>query len=329
MKRNSLFFAFPVSVLALTLASCTFINPQNSPDVIYGDTSNEAKRLQIPPDLNNVSNGEQFILPGNEAGPLSRNRLLPDFSDAQYVRRGDQNWLELNQSAETVWPLVMEFIRKQKWIVEKTVPNTGLVFTQWRSDNEKSGGLLKGLISSETLFSRYSFRLERNGAGSRLFARAMQRTGDAIEQAPNDQWPESSHNPEAVSQVLTSLLVFLGAEEQKAKGILSDAQASAMLEDAEVQTTTTGSQLIVHKAFAPAFDDVREAVGSLAYNVILSDASVGSIQISTATDAEPILISLSPVHISAVRVLVTQPGGARLDKDTEVELLSALHGQII
>jgi len=296
-----------ISVIGLaTLTGCGFNNPASSPDVIYSETSNEAKELQIPPDLTNVSNGEQFILPGVEAGPLTRNRLLPEFSGAQYIRRDNQNWLELNQSAESVWPLVLEFIKKQKLVVEKTAPTTGLIFTQWRADTEKNGGLLKNLISSDEMFSRYAFRLERNNSGTRLFVRSMQLSGDAINDSINvsaddEPWPASSHNPEQVAQVLVELLVFLGAEQQQAQGILSEPQASAIIDDAEVQTTAIGSQLVVHKGFNPSFRDVKDAVNNLDYKVVLSDDSVGVIQAAPKPDTDPLLFSLTPVHVSAVR----------------------------
>jgi len=316
------------AAFVLLLASCSFNNPPSGPDVIYSNTSNEARSLQVPPDLTNVSNGEQFILPGAEPGPLSRNRLLPSFTDAKYVRQGDQNWLEFGQPAESIWPLVLEFIRKEKWTVEKTAPTTGLIFTQWRADNEKSGGILKNLISNEELFSRSAFRLERNGTGTRVFARSMQLTGEAIEDG-NDEWPASSHNPEQVSQVLTRLLVFFGAEEQKARGILSEPQANAVLDDVHLQTTASGSQLVVHKGFSPSFNDVRAAIGQLPYTVLLSDGSVGTIQISSADYEEPLLVSLTSLHISAVRVQVTQAGGNRLEKEQELAILSAIQEQII
>lgn len=331
IRFNKTAFVFPLFGLTMLTTGCGFNNPQSSPDVVYSTASNDAKRLQVPPDLTNISNGEQFILPGNEAGSLARNRLLPTFTSAKYVRSGDQNWLELAQTAEAIWPQVLDFIRQQKLVVEKTEPTTGLVFTQWRSDNEKGGGLLKNLISNDELFSRYAFRLERSGTGTRVFARSMQLEADVIKSLGSNQWPASSHNPEEVSQLLTRLLVFFGAEEQKAKGILSESQARAVLDDAEVQTTAAGSQLVVHKGFTPSFNDVRTAVELLDYNIVESDGSVGRIKITSTdnVDAEPILISLTPVHLSAVRVLVSQVGGARLDKDTELSILSALHEQII
>jgi len=192
IRNNHAVFASPISLLAalsISLSGCGFNNPSSSPDVIYSDTSNEAKQLQIPPDLTNVSNAEQFILPGVEVGPLARNRLLPVFAGAKYVRQDNQNWLEFNQSAESIWPLVLEFIRKEKLIVEKTEPTTGLIFTQWTADTEVNGGLLKNLISGDELFSRYTFRLERHNSGTRLFARSMQLSGDDVNNVANDQWP--------------------------------------------------------------------------------------------------------------------------------------------
>jgi len=341
IRNDKAAFALPIPVQSvllkcsisligtLILTGCGFNNPSSSPDVVYSDASDEAKQLQIPPDLTNVSNSEQFILPGLEAGPLARNRLLPVFNGAKYIREDNQNWLELNQSAESIWPLVLEFIRKQKLVVEKTEPTTGLIFTQWRADTEKNGGLLKNLISGEEMFSRYAFRLERNSSGTRLFARSMQLSGDAVNDSANDQWPSSSHNPEQVAQVLVELLVFLGAEQQQAQGILSEPQANAIIDDAEVQTTAAGSQLVVHKGFAPSFRDVQKAVNNLDYTIVLSDDSVGVIQASPEAGAEPMLFSLTPVHVSAVRVQITQQGGDRLPKEKELAILTALKEQII
>lgn len=316
-------------MFVLLISGCGFNNPQSSPDVVYSTSATEAKSLQVPPDLTSVSNGEQFILPGNEPGSLTRNRLLPTFTGAQYVRRGNQNWLELNQSAETIWPLVLEFVRKQKMSVERTEPTTGLIMTQWRSDDGKSGGLLKNLISNEEQFSRFMFRLERNGTGTRVFARSMMLSGDDINNAANDQWPASSHDPEQVSQLLTRLLVFMGAEEQKAQGILSEPQASAVLDDAVLQTTASGSQLLVNKGFLPSFKVVQQAVEQLEYQVLTTDASVGRLEVSTGTDVPTILISMTPVHVSAVRVLLSQVGGESLEKELERSILSAIREQII
>jgi len=148
-------------MLLVVTTACSINKLPARPDVAYSTASDVAKPLQVPPDLTAISNGEQFILPGTENGSLSRNRLLPNFSDVRYVHQGNQNWLEFTQSAETIWPKVIEFIAQQKLQVEKTQPTTGLILTQWRSSTEKAdGGLLKNLISNDEVYSRIAFRLE-------------------------------------------------------------------------------------------------------------------------------------------------------------------------
>lgn len=323
-------FRFVVMLVPLVFTmACSFNNLPASPDVAYSNTSDNAKPLQVPPDLTAISNGEQFILPGTENGALSRNRLLPNFSNVQYVRQGNQNWLEFSQSAEAVWPKLIEFIAQQKLLVEKTQPTTGLILTQWRSVADKAeGGLLKNLISNDEVYSRLAFRMERNGNGARVFARSQQLTGKEVNAAV-DAWPASSHNPEQVSLVLTRLLVFFGADEQKARGILNDAQISAIVNDAELLTTTSGSHLVVHKGFKPSFDDVKVAVANIDYTVIQSDGSVGQLEVASAPDAESLLVSLSPVHISAVKVSVATKDGAKLPQSQELAFISALRDQLI
>jgi outer membrane protein assembly factor BamC len=323
---------FRVVVLPLLLVittACSFNKLPARPDVAYSTASDVAKPLQVPPDLTAISNGEQFILPGTENGALSRNRLLPTFADVRYVRQGNQNWLEFTQPAEAIWPKVIEFIAQQKLLVEKTQPTTGLILTQWRSSTDKAdGGLLKNLISNDEVYSRLAFRLERNGNGTRLFARSQQLTGKDVNTAA-DAWPASSHNPEQVSVALTRLLVFFGADEQKARGILNDAQISAVVDDAELLTTTSGSHLIVHKGFKPAFNDVESAVAGIDYTVIQSDGSVGQLEVANAPGADAYLVSLSPVHHSAVKVSVATKDGAKLSQSNELAFISALRDQLI
>ncbi len=322
-------FAGLLMPLVFTTA-CSINNVPTSPDVAYSSASDNAKPLQVPPDLTAVSNGEQFILPGTENGALSRNRLLPNFSNVQYVRQGNQNWLEFSLSAEAVWPKLIEFIGQQKLLVEKTQPTTGLILTQWRAVADKGdGGLLKNLISNDEMYSRLAFRMERNGNGTRLFARSQQLTGKEINTAAADSWPASSHNPEQVSLVLTRLLVFFGADEQKARGILNDAQISAIVNDAELLTTTAGSHLVVHKGFKPSFNDIKTAVANIDYTVIQSDGSVGQLEVASAPGAEPVVVSLTPVHISAVRVSVASKDGAKLPQSQELAFISALRDQLI
>jgi len=313
----------PVAAISL-LAGCSSVYQPNSPDVAYSSDSTSSRSLQVPPDLTDVSDGEQFIIPGTGGGTASRNTLLPVFESVRYVRNGEQSWLEIDQPPEDIWPRLLEFVRQQKYRVDQTEPVAGVISTQWRpSATAQGGGLLKNLIGGDEAFTRIAFRLERDDDGTRLFARS-QAASEELAKAPAEvAWPASAHAPEATSTLLSRLLVFLGVDEQKTKGILSEAQARDILQDAALQTTSAGSQLVVHKGYLSSFRAVSAALGTLEYDIKSSDDSVGRIE--ATSDAQPALIVLvAPVHVSAVRVSLQDGEGRQLPLETQRKVLEAL-----
>lgn len=327
---NTTNLLLPVISVAVLLTGCGSFRSASSPDVIYDNNAEQARELQIPPDLTDISNSEQFILPGTSGGKVARNTLLPEFASVRFERSGQQSWLEFDQAPEDIWPSLLAFARKEKYGIDKTEPVSGTIATQWRPASAVGkGSLLKSLIGGDEAFTRIAFRLERNGTGARLFARS-QAASEAIatDSAASDiQWPASSHDPEATSGLLSRLLVFLGVDEQKARGLISDAQAKSVIDEAEVQTNASGSQLVVHRGFQPSFNAVLAALTALDYPISSSDDGVGRIEF---TDAQvPLVIEMTPLHISAVKVAVTDPAGGRLPADQEASLLKALLNRLV
>lgn len=313
------------SIASLSLLSgCISMDRLSSPESEYSATSDQAKVLQVPPDLTDISNGEQFILPGISGEALSRNTLLPAFESVKFIRNGGQSWLEIDQSPEELWPRLLAFTRKQSYAVAETIPVSGVIASDWREQSE--GGLLKGLIGKDT-FVRIAFRLERAGQASRLFARVQEADKSYVEANPEASWPASAHEPENTNQMLSELLVFFGIEEQKAKGILSDATAASLLDDATLQTTAGGSVLVMHKGYRPAFRSVRQALANNGFNVTREDIERGRVE-ANANDAAYVF-AISPVHVSASRVSVISATGDRLDTDTEKSVLDTLRQQLI
>ena len=254
-------------VCTVSLVGCGSLRSARSPDLSYGKDAAAAMELQVPPDLTDVSKTEQYVLPGTPDAPVTRNTLLPQFEALRFVRQGEQSWLEFDLTPDNVWQKVLTFIRKENYLIERTQPIAGSVVTQWRSASEAAkGGLLKNLIGGDEAYTRIAFRIERNGNGSRLFARAQKSADKAVTEA-NSVWPTSSHNPENTSELLMRLLAYLGVDEQKAKGVLTNEQASAVLDDAVIQTTGSGTDLIYFQGFKPAFNAVLAALEALNYPV--------------------------------------------------------------
>ncbi|NND90262.1 MAG: outer membrane protein assembly factor BamC [Granulosicoccus sp.] len=311
------------------LAGCGSFSSPNSPDVRYDNNAEQARSLQIPPDLTDISNAEQFVLPGTNGGPVSRNTLLPQFSTVTFERAGQQSWLALDSPPEAVWPQLLAFMKKEKYLIDRTEPAAGLIVTQWRAASAIArGNLLQNLIGGDEEYTRIAFRLERNGSGSRLFARsqaASEKVATAAGTTPFS-WPARSHDPEATSELLSRLLVFLGMEEQKARGIVNEDQAHMVTDNALVITTGSGSQLIVYRGFQPSFNAVLAALGRLDYAITSSDDGVGRIEFRDG--GIPLVIELTPQHVSEVRVALSDQDGRRLPDLRELEVLNTLLAQM-
>ncbi len=314
-----------LAISATVLSGCASFRSDASPDVVYDTRAEEARALQIPPDLTDISNAEQFVLPGTSGGPVTRNTLLPEFSTVRFERAGEQSWLAFDRPPENIWPLLLAFAKNDKYLIDKTEPAAGLIVTQWRpASTVAKGSLLKNLIGGDEEYSRVFFRLERNDTGARLFARS-QGASEKVANTPGSDaipWPASSHDPEATSALLSRLLVFLGVEEQKVRGIIDADQARLVTDDALVVSTGSGRQLIIRRGFKPSFNAVLSALGQLDYVVTSSDDGVGRIEFMDGKT--PLVIELKPQHVSEVSGALTDMEGRRLPESTEETVLNAL-----
>ncbi len=323
-----------LAIAVVTSSACSNLRSARSPDILYSDSADEARSLQIPPDLTDVSDAEQFILPGNSDAAISRNTLLPEVDGARFMRSDAGSWLELDAGPEALWPLLVEFLQSNGYAVAETLPVAGTLATRW-SEASGSGGL-RGLLGSDAR-ERVAFRLERDGNASRLFARRQVVDADAIDNAPD--WPASASDPEATSELLARLLVFLGLDEQQSRGVITSAQAADVLQAAVVRTSGAGSQMVVHRGYLTAFEDLSEALERSGNRIDSRDDDIGRIAFTPGAGEEAAedsddasvrrVLSIVPVHISAVRVAVTDVDGRRLPNVDERALLDELVDSLV
>ncbi len=339
-----------VSVLLIALAGCGTSRSPNSPEIRYSADAEGAQQLQVPPDLTDVTDGEQFILPGTTGGKITRNTLLPALEQARLVREGGERWLEIELRPEAVWPRLQAFLREQKYAIEQTEPVAGTVTTQWRPASAvRSGGLIRNLIGKEDVVERVAFRLERAGrSGTRLFSRFQSATRAEADAAP--AWPEDAGNSEESSALLARLLAFLGLDEQRRQGLLSAADAREVMSDAVLQSSTAGSQIILQKGYLTSFNGVSAALGKLGYTIDSADDGIGRIQTTRSASVDggsgsagagrgqarrvqdesaeggtaKFVFSVAPVHASSARISLTNEQGGALPSVQEREMLQAL-----
>lgn len=330
ISSRAIALAFAAGFGALLGGCSAFDNPK-SPDVLYSRKSADAKRLQVPPDLTGVGEGEQFVLPGTTPGPVNRNTLLPQFESVRYVREGAEAWLAFEQTPEDLWPRLIEWLDRRGYTVDETRPVDGTIATRWRPAAEvEQSGVLGKLIGGGDSLARVGFRLERAGtgatAGSRLFARSQVAKAKAVEAGTVSDWPASSSDPERTATLLADFLVYLGVDEQRSRGLIDAATAADVLDGVSVRTTSAGSQLVVHHGYASAFEMLSAALESTGRTIESSDGGLG--RIGFVAD-QPLLLTVVPVHLSAVRVGVTDREGRRLDPTVERDLLDTLRAALV
>jgi len=321
---NSIFLA----LLAVTVSACQVSARGNSPDVKYSETSRQARALQIPPDLSSISAGEQFVVPGNTGSVIARNTLLPVLDSARFVRQGSSSWLEVKATPEDLWPNLLAFIEEEGFEVSNTQPTTGLITTQWRKRGGESGSLA-GAIDSDSKV-RIAFRMERaNSTGARLFARLQTNSDNAVDNS--ELWSSSATHPEKSSIVLQRLLVFLGLQEQKARGVLSAAAAAAVLGSAELEVNNAGANLVIHHGLGPSVAAISTVLDTLGARVDRRNSTRESLSVEDSKgslaqtdDVTDFLLLFSPVHVSKVSVAVADKDGVSVSAQQQRNILSAL-----
>lgn len=321
--------AFVSVLLGLVLAACQPGYRASSPEVLYTKSANAALDLQVPPDLTTVSEGEQFVLPGTSGGAITRNTLLPESASLRFVRQGSgsENYLDIGATPEALWPQLQAFLRSERYPISNSEPVSGVMSSQWRVLSEDAArNALKNLLNSDATVSRVAFRLERGqGNTTRLFARQQVAVSADANLGPEDVWPSSSHDPENTSELMVRLMVFLGVQEQRARGILNDSAAAAVLDNATLQSTATDTFLVVYRSYQPAFRRVNRALEALAPGTVSSDSNVG--RVNATIDGSSVSFRVTAVNVSAARVTVesAQP----LTREQQQALLNSLREQLV
>jgi len=282
--------------------------------------------------LTEVSDGEQFVLPGTSGAPVTRDTLLPEFSSVKFLRNGQLSWLESATAPEVIWPRLLAFIRSEGMAVARTEPAAGLITTQWQPvSGDRS--LFKNLISGDA-HQRLAFRLERLNSGSRLFVRSQQAGKDVAttEGADTLIWPAESHDAEQTSLVLQRLLVFLGLDEQRASGLLSQAGADAVINEATLELSAGGSRLLLQQGYRPALESVSATLTKLGFTR-QPDGTPGVINVldtASLISAESMTyaVRVEAIHVAAVKISVLDANGDPVDAAAARKLLRAMKDEL-
>jgi len=225
----------------LAQSACSLFYTDDRPEVQY-QRAFSAEQLESPPDLSGIDRSAGFVVSGVTGGKIQRNTLLPSLDEVRFVRDGNLSWLELSASSEDLWPLVRKFLLREGYLLKKDEPLLGYMETTWAEDIIAvprvglSGFINKTLtlIRPTSVLTSYVYRFERAGdATTRLFISHRtieeQRIGEDKKQKHGEfAGGDVERDPEREARALIRLMVFLGIDVQRAKGILSDSEVARL-----------------------------------------------------------------------------------------------------
>jgi outer membrane protein assembly factor BamC len=276
-----------VSLLGSLAACSTLDNTFSSEKVDYRSGARQTTGLDIPPDLKqlardnrNQPQGESvsaaaFQQKGKEqkaavaAGQPANMVALNAVADMRIERNGAQRWLVSSLTPEQMWPLVRDFWQERGFEILKDSADVGVMETNWNENRAKLpqdiirstiGKVFDGFYSTGEK-DMFRTRLERNasGNGTEVFIshRGMQEVYTGA-QKDNTAWQPRPSDPELEAEMLSRLMLKLGANDEQAKAALAAAKSQAV--PAAAAGTATTSAAVLTAASTRALTDVPNSL---------------------------------------------------------------------
>ena len=278
--------ALAIGALALLGACSTASTFLEGKKVDY-KSSGQLPPLEIPPDLTTPARDNRYVVPdtGKSSATLSgyqadraqqaktgalNSGVLPAVDKMRVERAGTQRWLVVDEPPEKLWPLVRDFWQENGFLIALSLPEAGVVETDWAENRAKIpqdfiremlGKLLDQLYSTAER-DKFRTRLERGAeGGTEIFIshRGMvEVVNDVQRQLGSGQslWQPRPPDPELEAEFLRRLMVRFGTQEEKAKQQV--ATSAPQPARAAIQTGIGGFEML--EVFEP-FDRAWRRVG--------------------------------------------------------------------
>ena len=237
-------------VLALGLAGCSSIENLMSGDKIdYRTTGTKTNGLEVPPDLTQLARDSRYSQPGGSvsastfqapqpanAAPVAQSVAPQALGAVRFERSGNQRWLATSISPEQLWPQLQSFWADRGFKLVVNQADAGVMETEWAENRAK---LPQDIIRStvgrvfDSLYStgerdKFRTRVERGPNGTEIYIthRGMV---EVYSNQLKDQtvWQPREADPQLEAELLSRLMVKLGAKDEAAKSVVASAAGTA------------------------------------------------------------------------------------------------------
>lgn len=207
MNTKVINFCLLISILSV-IQSCAFVN--RFAGTKYGEAGSIGG-LEAPPELVTPEWDESLTIPQTATDRVSAvetyGRALdasvaPEFVDVSIRREGDLRWLEAEVDPVNVWPLLRSFWANQGVILDKDIPSTGIMETDWIEEIDSSRSGISGGREVTATRNKYRVRVEREpNAVTNIFVSQRKSELQAITEQ-GGVWVTVNSDPEEETEVM-------------------------------------------------------------------------------------------------------------------------------
>jgi outer membrane protein assembly factor BamC len=286
-----------VSSLLFLSAGCSTVDglmDTTSSNVNYKN-NNSIKTLEFPPDLTAPKFDAAFTLPssGRVSASTIANRgadrysgsdinVLPSATNMRLSGSGNVRWLDVDASANILWPKIRDFWRSLGVNVVKDEPRIGIMLTEWAENKaglpkdwlrQALGSILQGTFDAGTR-DQYRLRIERPEANKTRIYLTHKGSEKVVTEA-GVGWELRPPKHELEAEMLNRLHAFLQGDEYNATKNTKKSDASQTTSLVTLITEDGSPILQVHESYQRAWVRTSIMLQRMGLNVLSRKQSQG------------------------------------------------------
>jgi outer membrane protein assembly factor BamC len=299
---RSLTLAALAAAAALALGACSSIDNLMSGDKIDYRSSGTARSagLEVPPDLTQLTRDSRYqqtqggavsaaayqaSAPSATALPTTATTVAPQaIGDVRLERLGNERWLRTSLTPEQLWPQLQAFWKERGFVLTQDQPATGVMETDWAENRAKlpldfvrsSVGKVFDALYSTGELDKFRTRVERTANGTEIYIshRGMVETYTG-ERKESTAWQPRQPDPQLEGELLSRLMLKLGATEEAAKTAVVAPSAAGAPARARIVAGAPTATLQVDDGFDRAWRRVGVALDRSGFTVEDRDRTQG------------------------------------------------------
>jgi len=298
LMRITKYPQFGLLVLALlTITACTTSFTNESIDY-KSQGEKKTPNLSVPPDLSmpnmdkryGVSDGVATLSQYNSSTTkgkevVNKNTVTPEQAGFKIEREGNRRWIVAQKSSAELYPKIKSFWEDTGFLLATDSPNTGIMETDWAENRanipddmvRRFLGKNLGTIYSTGERDKFRTRLEKSPKGETEIYISHKGAKEELTGADKNttMWTARPSDPELEAELLTRMLVYLGASNETAKTAVKTASDTSKARVARIQTIDQVDTLVIAQGFDRAWREVGLGLDRSNFSVEDRDRSKG------------------------------------------------------